>query len=265
MRQFEPGRQRPVETTRRLGVEVLDRRILPEVGILQTRDEPFVLALGNLAIDEQPEPLLEGEPLDAALASLLVERLGHAGEGEGVSAHVYTETCRVALEALVLSLQRPVFNLAVRMLANRPDAEDATQEILIKVVTHLADVRDEEAAGAWAFRIACRHLVHVRRQGRVEATVRAFATDLSVFAGIRRKGREALKTSRPRQCPCGCYRPGASRLAIAPSAARGYARSPMLRHAQPTWRRVLRGDKQGEKPATIRMRMLRRGRIEGRA
>lgn len=89
---------------------------------------------------------------------------------------------RAALEALVRSLQRPVFNLAVRMLANRPDAEDATQEILIKVVTHLGDVRDVDAAGAWGFRIACRHLVHVRKQGRVEAqhlTFRAFATDLA--------------------------------------------------------------------------------------
>jgi DNA-directed RNA polymerase specialized sigma24 family protein len=79
-------------------------------------------------------------------------------------------------------LQGPVFNLAVRMLANRPDAEDATQEILIKLVTHLDDIRDMEAAGAWAFRIACRHLVQARKQGRVEAqrfTFRAFAADLA--------------------------------------------------------------------------------------
>ena len=60
----------------------VDRRILPEAGILQARDEPFALALGSLAIDEQAEPLLEGEPFDVALVSLLVERLGHAGEPE---------------------------------------------------------------------------------------------------------------------------------------------------------------------------------------
>ncbi len=89
---------------------------------------------------------------------------------------------RAALEALVFSLQHPVFNLAIRMLANRSDAEDATQEILIKVVTHLGDVRDAEATGAWAFRVACRHLVQLRKQGRVEAqrfTFRAFAADLA--------------------------------------------------------------------------------------
>ena len=64
----ELGEERPVEAARRLGVEVLDRRVLPEVGVLQSRDEPFALALGGLAIDEQPEPLLEREPFDVALA-----------------------------------------------------------------------------------------------------------------------------------------------------------------------------------------------------
>ena len=99
-----------------------------------------------------------------------------------------------ALEALVRSLQRPVFNLAMRMLANRPDAEDATQEILIKVVTHLADLRGVETAGAWVLRIACRHLVHVRKQGRLEAqnfTFRLFAADLA--AGLEDLPDEAMK------------------------------------------------------------------------
>lgn len=88
---------------------------------------------------------------------------------------------RAALEALVRAMQGSIFNLAVRMLAHGPDAEDATQEILIRIVTHLGDVRDSRAAGAWAFRIACRHLVTVRKRGRLEAqrlTFRAFAADL---------------------------------------------------------------------------------------
>lgn len=88
---------------------------------------------------------------------------------------------RTALEALVRLLQRPVFNLAVRMLAHGPDAEDATQEILIKIITHLGDVKEAEAAGAWAFRIACRHLVHARKQGALEAlrlTFKGFGADL---------------------------------------------------------------------------------------
>lgn len=88
---------------------------------------------------------------------------------------------RAALTAIVHAAERPIYNLALRMLANRADAEDATQEILIKIVTHLGSVRDAEAAGAWAFRIACRHLVQERRRGRVEAmrlTFEGFAADL---------------------------------------------------------------------------------------
>ena len=101
---------------------------------------------------------------------------------------------RAALERLVRSMQRPVFNLAIRMLGNAADAEDATQEILVQVITHLADVRDVDAAGAWAFRVACRHLVHARKRGRLEAqrfTFRAFAADLG--NGLEDLPDEALK------------------------------------------------------------------------
>ena len=86
-----------------------------------------------------------------------------------------------ALEAIVRTAQRPIYNLALRMLANRADAEDATQEILVQIVTHLGSVREAEAAGAWVLRVACRHLTKERRRGRVEAmrlTFEGFAADL---------------------------------------------------------------------------------------
>jgi RNA polymerase sigma factor (sigma-70 family) len=75
---------------------------------------------------------------------------------------------RAALESFSHAAKGPVFNLAMRMLAHREDAEDATQEILIKIITHLGDVRDIDLAGAWAFRVATRHLAETARQGRVE-------------------------------------------------------------------------------------------------
>lgn len=76
---------------------------------------------------------------------------------------------RAALERVVHAAERPIYNLALRMLANRADAEDATQEILVKIVTHLGELREVGAAGGWALRIACRHLVKARRRSRVEA------------------------------------------------------------------------------------------------
>ena len=88
---------------------------------------------------------------------------------------------RAALDAIVRAAERPVYNLALRMLANRADAEDATQEILIKIVTHIGALRDVNAAGAWAMQIACRDLMGRRKRGRVEAmrlTFEGFAADL---------------------------------------------------------------------------------------
>lgn len=89
---------------------------------------------------------------------------------------------RAALAEVVRTVERPIFNLSMRMLANRADAEDATQEILIKIITHLGTLREVEAAGGWALKVASRHLVHERRKGRVEAmrlTFDAFAEDLA--------------------------------------------------------------------------------------
>jgi DNA-directed RNA polymerase specialized sigma24 family protein len=42
---------------------------------------------------------------------------------------------RDALDALVRALQNDVYGVAIRMLWNREDAEDATQEILVRAVT----------------------------------------------------------------------------------------------------------------------------------
>jgi RNA polymerase sigma factor (sigma-70 family) len=45
------------------------------------------------------------------------------------------------------------------MLGNREDAADATQEILLKVVTHLSSYRAQAAFPTWVFRIARNHLL----------------------------------------------------------------------------------------------------------
>ena len=87
---------------------------------------------------------------------------------------------RSALDDLVAGLQGRVYNLALRMLWHPEDAEDATQEILIKIVVNLASFRGESSLRTWALRIAANHLLHVRRS-RVEAqqlTFRGFAADL---------------------------------------------------------------------------------------
>lgn len=64
-----------------------------------------------------------------------------------------------ALDAVLLTIQPGVFNLAVRMLGNRDDAADATQEILLKVVTHLGGFRADAAFTTWVYQVARNHLL----------------------------------------------------------------------------------------------------------
>ena len=68
-----------------------------------------------------------------------------------------------ALAELLDSVQDAVFNLSLRMLGMPQDAEDAAQEILIKVMTHLGSFRGESAFTTWVFRIAVNHLKDYRK------------------------------------------------------------------------------------------------------
>ena len=79
---------------------------------------------------------------------------------------------RRALEMVVCRIQDRIFGLALRMLRNPEDAEDETQEILIKVITHLSDFREESAFSSWVYRIACNHLLtkRSRKSEREEMT-----------------------------------------------------------------------------------------------
>ncbi len=69
-----------------------------------------------------------------------------------------------ALEKLVRSIQDGVYNLALRMLAHPQDAEDAAQEIMIKVITHLSSFRKESKFETWVYRISANHLLTTRKR-----------------------------------------------------------------------------------------------------
>jgi len=79
-----------------------------------------------------------------------------------------------AIEALVRRHQAFVFNLAIRMLYCPQDAEDATQEILIKLVTKLSTFEGRSRFRTWLYRIATNHLLNMKR-GRMEPLVMSFA------------------------------------------------------------------------------------------
>src|ERR1700688_419346 len=74
---------------------------------------------------------------------------------------------RKALEELVQRHQGWIYNIAIRMLYHPQDAEDATQEILVKVLTPLSSFEGWSSFRTWLYRVAFNHLLNVKR-GREE-------------------------------------------------------------------------------------------------
>lgn len=78
-----------------------------------------------------------------------------------------------ALDALVRRHQAFLYGVMQRMLWSPQDAEDVTQEVLVKIVTGLSSFRAESTFRTWAYRIAVNHVLNWRR-GRVEKMVAGF-------------------------------------------------------------------------------------------
>jgi len=90
-------------------------------------------------------------PLEAA--EIVEDKVARAKSGD-----------RAALESVVRAVQKDVHNLAIRFLWHPQDAEDATQEILIRVLTGLGSFRGESSFRTWVYRVACNALLTLRRQ-----------------------------------------------------------------------------------------------------
>src|SRR5439155_5592961 len=87
---------------------------------------------------------------------------------------------RQALETLVQRHQGWIYNIAIRMLHHPQDAEDATQEILLRAVTRLSSFEDRSSFRTWLYRIVVNHVLNMKR-GRIEReglTFQSFAEDL---------------------------------------------------------------------------------------
>ena len=68
-----------------------------------------------------------------------------------------------ALEDLLLSVQDMVYNLSLRMLGSPHDAEDASQEIFLRVITRLSTFKKESAFSTWVYRVATNHLLNYKK------------------------------------------------------------------------------------------------------
>ncbi len=68
-----------------------------------------------------------------------------------------------ALETLVADVQDIIFNLSLRMLGTFADAQDATQDILLKMITHLSSFEGKSSFTTWVFSIAANHLKNYKK------------------------------------------------------------------------------------------------------
>ncbi len=74
---------------------------------------------------------------------------------------------RAAFCRLVEAYQRPVYNLAYRMLGDAAEAEDATQETFVRIYTRLATYDPSRKPISWVLSIASHYCVDRLRRRRL--------------------------------------------------------------------------------------------------
>jgi RNA polymerase sigma-70 factor, ECF subfamily len=88
-----------------------------------------------------------------------------ASDEELLAAHLQGD--RTAFAALMARHERRIYGLCFRVLGNREDAEDATQETFIGALRRAASFRGEAAFSTWLYRIAVNAATdQARRRGR---------------------------------------------------------------------------------------------------
>jgi RNA polymerase sigma factor (sigma-70 family) len=85
-----------------------------------------------------------------------------------------------ALSRLVEEVQHPVYRLALRFLGHPEDAKDASQEILIRLITHLSSFEGRSKFMTWAYSVAVRQLMRTRKR-QVESSVQGAETFAAVL------------------------------------------------------------------------------------
>jgi RNA polymerase sigma factor (sigma-70 family) len=103
-----------------------------------------------------------------------------------VTARKVIDGDRESLEILIGAIQGDIYGLALRMFCNREDAEDATQEILLRVITRLSQFDFRSKLKTWVFRIATNYILDVKKSAveRFHLSFESFAQDLADGLGL---------------------------------------------------------------------------------
>ena len=69
-----------------------------------------------------------------------------------------------ALTILIEKHQPFIYNLAWKLTGNISDAEDLTQETLIKIISGLSSFKQESSFSTWAYKIAKNHFLNSQKK-----------------------------------------------------------------------------------------------------
>ncbi len=80
-----------------------------------------------------------------------------------------------ALEKLIYRHQAWIYNIALKMVFDPDDAEDVTQEILLKILSHLSAYDPSKAAfRTWLYRIVANHVLTMKNRNLETAVSRVY-------------------------------------------------------------------------------------------
>lgn len=71
-----------------------------------------------------------------------------------------------AFQRLIVNLQPRVYGLAMRILQQAQDAEDATQQTFLALIEHIGDFRGESSIATWVLKIASNNALKILRKNR---------------------------------------------------------------------------------------------------
>jgi RNA polymerase sigma factor (sigma-70 family) len=69
-----------------------------------------------------------------------------------------------SFEQLIRRHQAWIFNIAVRMVRKREEAEDVTQEVLLKILTKLSTFQGKSSFRTWLYRIVVNHVLNLKQR-----------------------------------------------------------------------------------------------------
>lgn len=107
-------------------------------------------------------------------------------------AHRAVDGDAAALSSLCQELEAPVYRLCLRMTGDVRDAEDAAQDVLVKVVTNLSRFEGKSALMTWVHQIAVRHVLALKKSRAEERSV-----DEDGFAALLEQGLAFAATQPP--------------------------------------------------------------------